>query len=405
MIVSSVCVKKGAFEHTLNHYNYIKKIRGVVMSTFEIKVRKITVSVHPDPEVSAIEVGMVDDYQTIVRKGQFQTGDLVAYIPEASLLPTPLIEEMGLVGRLAGSEKNRVKAIKLRKVLSQGLCYPARESWVEGQDVAEELGITKWVPVVPQHLAGEVNRVKPRGVVTDDRGLFEAAFKFDIENIKKYKDMFQEGEPVVITEKIHGTFSVLGFMPESMRHEDMLKGIFFCSSKGLAAQGLFMKDNEKNASNLYVKTMKDPKLDLMNKLEALAANLLLDFKRSEDEPVWLVGEVFGNGVQDLRYGLEGTSYRAFGVKVGDRWMHYDEFIRTAKEYDIPTVPILYQGPFSKELVNNLTDGLTVEGMGCHVREGVVVCATKSEENGGGRKILKSVSEKYLLRKGEQTEWE
>lgn len=386
------------------------------MSTFEVKVRRIEVMPHPDPETTALEVGKVDDYMVVNKKGQFQTGDLIAYIPEASVLPKTLIEELGLVGRLAGSNKDRVKAIKLRKVLSQGLCLPAKEDWVEGQDVAEILGITKWVPVIPAHMAGEVQRARPKGLPNDERGLFDIGFKFDIENIKKYgSKMFADGDDVTITEKIHGTFIVIGLMPDSMRHEDMISGKFFVSSKGLASQGLFMKDNERNTNNLYVKTAKSvvcEKLEdwngtlprLIDQVEHLALDISFE-TMSESEPVWLVGEVFGNGVQDLRYGQEKTSFRAFGLKVGEKWLDYDVFLKKCKEWDIPHVPVLYQGPYSKKVVDAVTKGKTVVGKGCHIREGVVICATKSEDN-GGRRILKSVSEDYLLRKSDDaTEYE
>lgn len=372
------------------------------MSTFEVKVRRIEVSAHPDPETTALEVGKVDDYMVVVGKGQYQTGNLVAYIPESALLPPGLIEEMNLAGKLAGAGKNRVKAIKLRKVLSQGLCYPAREGWTEGQDVASELGITKWTPVIPPAMAGEVNRIV---IHNEDREVADVGFKFDIENIKKYPRMFEDNEDVTVTEKIHGTFMVIGLMPASMAHPDMVSGCFFVSSKGLAAQGLFMKDNERNANNLYVRTAKDPEMDLCSKLKTIAINLMFDGKVKLEQPVWLVGEVFGNGVQDLKYGQERTTYRAFGIKVGDRWMDYDEFLATCGMWDIPTVPVLYRGPYSKHVVDKLTKGKTVAGNGCHIREGVVVCATKSEAN-GGRKILKSVSEDYLLRKNnDATEFE
>ena len=372
------------------------------MSTFEVKVRKITVSPHPDPETTELEVGQVDGYNVVIRKGQYITGDLVVYIPEASILPETLIEEMGLTGRLAGSSKNRVKAIKLRKILSQGLCYPPRDGWFEGMDVTEELGITKWIPTIPANMAGEVSRAV---IYSQDRSESEIKFNFDIENIKKHPSLFSDKDDVIITEKIHGTFMVIGYMPENLRHPDMIDGKFFVSSKGLASRGMFLKDNEKNRDNVYVKTVKDESLNLRDNLESLEAMLLLDGRKSADTPVWLVGEVFGNGIQDLKYGQEGTSYRSFGVKIGDKWIDYDDFLDIAYTFDIPTVPVLYRGKFSDDIVKKFTDGKTIAGKGCHIREGVVVCSTSCDDE-GTRKILKSVSEKYLLRKNsDATEFE
>ena len=73
------------------------------------------------PNADALEIAQIEDYMSLVQKGVYHTGDLVVYLPEASVVPQDVIEELGLEGRLAGKTKNRVKAIKLRGVLSQGL--------------------------------------------------------------------------------------------------------------------------------------------------------------------------------------------------------------------------------------------------------------------------------------------
>lgn len=50
------------------------------MSTFRVPVESITVEPHPNAD--ALEVATIQGYQSLVRKGAFKTGDLVAYIPE-----------------------------------------------------------------------------------------------------------------------------------------------------------------------------------------------------------------------------------------------------------------------------------------------------------------------------------
>lgn len=66
---------------------------------------------------------------------------------------------------------------------------------VEGQDVAEILGIVKWSPPIPVHMAGEVFNA------------FGKTLKYDIENFKKYPEVLVKGEEVIMTEKIHGCVS------------------------------------------------------------------------------------------------------------------------------------------------------------------------------------------------------
>lgn len=160
------------------------------MSTFKVTVEQILIEEHPGAD--KLELARIGDYSSIVGKGSFKTGDLVAYIPEASLVPLWLQKELGVDGKLVGPNHDRVKAIRLRGVLSQGLVYPAREYWSLGDDVTEELQIKKWEPPVPAELAGEVCSGAGRTV------------PYDIENFKRYPSEISEGTEVVFTEKLHG---------------------------------------------------------------------------------------------------------------------------------------------------------------------------------------------------------
>ena len=94
------------------------------MSTFKCEVMTATIVAHPDPEATAIELACIGDYRSVVPKGAFKTGDKVVYLPESSIVPDSILEKLGLVGKLKGSKKNRIGAIKLRGCLSQGILYP-----------------------------------------------------------------------------------------------------------------------------------------------------------------------------------------------------------------------------------------------------------------------------------------
>lgn len=161
------------------------------MSTFKVTVEKIEVVPHPGAD--KLELVRVGDYSSIVSKDSFKTGDLVAYIPEASIVPLWLQKELGVDGRLAGPKHDRVKAVRLRGVLSQGLVYPARDYWNVGDDVTEELQIKKWEPPVPACLAGEVCV-----------GGSNRTISYDIENYKRFPELMPDGTEVVFTEKLHG---------------------------------------------------------------------------------------------------------------------------------------------------------------------------------------------------------
>lgn len=100
-----------------------------------------TIVNHPDPEATAIELACIGDYRSVVPKGAFSTGQKVVYLPESSIVPDHILTKLGLEGKLKGSKKNRIGAIKLRGCLSQGILFPANDEWELGSDVAEILGV------------------------------------------------------------------------------------------------------------------------------------------------------------------------------------------------------------------------------------------------------------------------
>lgn len=356
------------------------------MATFEVKTYPITISEHPNADV--LELAHVEGYISIVPKGRYQTGDVVIYIPEQSIVPEDIIEELGLTGRLAGKEKNRVKAIKLRGVLSQGLIYPNKGDWAIGTVLNDILGITKYEPPIPIALAGEVANVSQ-----------DYTIKYDIENFKNNPFVLQDEELVQITEKIHGTFTMISAIPSDWVITDadkLVDGRFIVSSKGLGSKGLVFKDNEKNANNLYLKTAKE--LNLLEKVGELADRY--------GTIITIAGEIFGQGIQDLQYGFNKSQFRLFDIAFGKeriekRYFDNDVVESICEEFDIERVPVLYVGKFSKEILEEYTNGKeTVSGQESHIREGIVVKPLKERSSTGlGRVMLKSVSEAYLLRKG------
>lgn len=387
------------------------------MATFEAKVYRLTIEEHPNAD--ALELARVGDYRSIVRKGQFKTGDLGVYIPEQSVLPEWLIKELGLEGKLAGKDKNRVKAVRLRGVLSQGLIYPvetmrdvvetntgaepsrrvagpvycvrymggAGRVVIEGDDVTEFLGITKYEPPIPVSMAGEVH------------GAGGYTIKYDIENLKKYPDVFEEGEPIVLTEKLHGTWCCLGYHPDFGP---------IVTSKGLSASGLVLKFNVKNETNLYMRaldsTIEQPEFNENGYYIRGTGTNIIDraCMLYPATPIYVLGEVYGKGVQDLTYGDVAPQFRVFDVYIGPpgqgRYLSYEELLRFCREVNVETVPFVALGGFSKEFIEEHTNGKTTLN-GEHTREGVVIKPIHEREHDElGRVILKSVSEAYLLRK-------
>lgn len=357
------------------------------MSTFDVLVRRLS-EVSPHPNADRLEMAKVDGYFAVVPKAAFSTGDLVAYIPEAAILPESLITELGLTGKLAGAEFNRVHAVCLRGALSQGICLKARLGWVEGQSVREELGIVKFEPTIPAELLGSVYALDEH-----------ERLPFDIENLKSFPNVLEYGEEVVFTEKIHGLFMAVGAVPSVMGRPEHTDNTVFVSSKGLLADRMAFDTHQAAESNPYLRAARQqPEL-------ALLARTLAE---ETGEPVWLLGEVFGAGLQDLGYGQMSSTpgFRAFAVARRNNqgvvsYLDDDTLNALLSRFDIARAPVLYRGPFSEEAVVQYTSGKeNLSGQESHMREGVVITPVCERTHPRlGRVVLKSVSEAYLLRKG------
>lgn len=403
------------------------------MSNFHVYVREIN-DIIPIPNAERIVLAKIDEYLSVISKDSFKVGDKVIYIPEQAVLPDALIEKHNLRNYLSGSQKNRVKAVRLRGQLSQGIILPCEDDSLEvGTDLAETLGIVKYEIEIPPHLRGNVTNANT-----------SITMVYDIENFKNFPSLIHVDEPVVITEKIHGTCCIYTLLPENSYFERTFKEVivpaihnnetketippvfgdektvtvdFFAASKGLSKQGLIFV-LEENKNNVYVQTAMHLNIKEKMKSSKMIQELL------QYGPVHILGEVFGPGIQDLSYNPSRNGFpdfRAFDVYVGlreqGRFLNDDEFEALLQEVGISRVPVLYKGPFSKEILEQFTSGKeTVSGLGLHIREGVVVrplIERKSDNtlhfsnrndrgmifDGIFRRVqLKSVSGDYLTRK-------
>lgn len=100
--------------------------------------------IRPIAGADKIEVATVEGWHVVVsKKDGFRVGDKVVYVEVDSVVPaTPYFEFMKERGY-------RVRTIKLRKQVSEGLVLPAsilKGNYAVGTDVTKELGITKYDP-------------------------------------------------------------------------------------------------------------------------------------------------------------------------------------------------------------------------------------------------------------------
>ena len=227
-------------------------------------------------------------------------------------------------------------------------------------DYSVILGITKYEPKIPTSFSGAVRRLD-----------FLLAYK--IENLQNYPNVFVEGEDVMCTEKLHGTLMRISYLHSQ----------FYISSKGMGAKGLvFLEEGNTVYHRMFTKYKKE--------LEQIKDKFM-----GEDFTIFT--EVYGKGVQDLQYDSE-LDMRVFDIHTAGEYLSYEDISDFVNGTKLLQVPLIYFGPFSKERIEEHSKGNTRMPGASHIREGIVIRPVPEREDKHlGRVILKSKSEKYLLR--------
>jgi hypothetical protein len=122
------------------------------------------ISLVDHPTAAHLQVGTIQG-KTVVVGRHYDEGTFGFFIPNGAIVPDKLAEEMWVKGKLSGKNKDRVKAREMHGVFSEGLFYGSRyfvvqsgekvyidtpswnPAWVEGQDVANEVGVLESGPL------------------------------------------------------------------------------------------------------------------------------------------------------------------------------------------------------------------------------------------------------------------
>jgi RNA ligase (TIGR02306 family) len=218
----------------------------------------------------------------------------------------------------------------------------------------EKLGITHYEPQIHGHFSTGGDNVTP------PEGFFP---KYDVLNFRRYSEFFEEGEEVIVTEKLHGANARFVCIDD----------LIYCGSRN------HWKKEDPN--NLWWKALKNCQV--------------LDAWLRHHQNLIVYGEVFGQ-VQNLKYGaLPGeVKFAAFDILRGDKWLDFDEAHEVGAP--LPWVPLVYRGSFDKEQILTLAEGDSSYPGAQHHREGVVVKPIHERtERKIGRLQLKIVGNRYL----------
>lgn len=248
------------------------------------KVVKIT-EILPHTNADQLELIKVDGWQIVVKKGDFQVGQLAIYLEIDSWVPhtlAPFLSKGKSPRAYNGFEGEKLRTIRLRGELSQGLLLPLNGLFTkyqvsEGQDVTELLGIQKYEKPVPANLSGVA------------KGNFPSEFpKTDqqrVQNLSRQLEKWKEKDlTFVVQEKLEGS-SMTCYL---------LNGEFGVCSRNL--------DLERDEDNLFWKAA------ITQDIEAKMRNFF-----GNDTNVAIQGELIGEGIQGNIYNLKGHKFVLFDV--------------------------------------------------------------------------------------------
>ena len=361
------------------------------MSKLIVKVEKISkIEKHPNADKLSIVSMEGNDWHCIVGLNEYKVGDLVIYCPIDSIIPADLIEKYNLEYL---KKNGRVRTVKLRKYISQGLilAIPEGKRWKVGGEVGKELNITKYEPPVPkyQQLKGNMPTKRKRNPHFDKYT--------DIENIKNFNQVFKEGDEVVILEKIHGSSFRASNLPIHLGYS------FLDKIKYLIQKYIFKKEYEfvYGSHNVQITSYANRKCFYD---EDVYGRIAKKYNLAEIIPndYIVYAEVFGAKIQGAGYNyglLNDIDAVFFDVKYKGQYLDYYAFTEFCLQRNLPTVPELYRGNFDEQILKEQTVGQSVLYPPLK-REGCVIKTIKEENNPRiGRKILKSINVDYLLIKG------
>lgn len=311
-----------------------------------------------------IEAVRVRDWWVVAKKGEFKLNDACLYFEIDSFLPVKPQYEFLLIRSAPkkmladGVEREgiRLKTIKLRGQLSQGLVLPLPYGIFGeiGTDVSELLEVIKYEAPIPTELSGKVKGTFP-GFIP----------KTDEERIQNISDILTG---FYASEKLDGT-SVTFYKKD---------GMF-----GVCSRNLELLEGE------TTQWRKARELDLINKLPDNFA---------------IQGELVGEGIQKNPLKINRHEFFVFNVYniQSGIYLNYTDFVGFCASLGVKTVPIVSENfslPDSVSELLKIAEGKSLLNSESE-REGIVIRPKIEMQYKGSRLSFKAISNKYLLKTGE-----
>lgn len=382
------------------------------MSNRKLASIRVIKALLPIPGADVIELALVDGWQVVVKKGEFKVGDLAVYFEIDSWIPNsiaPFLTKDGYAPKeFNGVPGERLKTIKLRKQLSQGLLLPLTSVGVapvveEGQDVTEALGIQKWE-------APEEKERNNGPMASKTRSFPYFIKKTDQERAQNYGRLIEQNldtEFEVTVKKDGSSLTVFRVVPSSSFYEDARKMLLPKPTLWQRIKNLFTFEQKGPVYGICSRNVLLP-LEGNSNFHVAAAPLL---KKLEDRvstsiegSIALQCELVAPDIQGNYEKVNGVETHLFDIfKIDEQeYMLPGERRTYADLYEIPHATVVDKGTLrsilqlqeGEDVVQKLLTYASGEGDNPGVmREGVVFKALDRDFS------FKVVSNEYLLKKG------
>lgn len=329
------------------------------------KAYTVTVTeVLPHPNADRLVLAKVLGFTTVISKDSFKAGDTAIFIETDAVL-TPQLEHKILGNSKIHLENGRVRAAKIRGVVSEGILVSPLLLTQEEIDS----GVSKYDPPA-------------RTAVTPAAAVAVIPRYIDTVRLEKVPGIFSDSDIVHVTAKLHGTSVRYGWAklpPNEM---------FICGTRNM----------DIGTPQIY---------------HDVAAKEHLAEKLKKLPGVVLFGEIIGPGIQKhYDYGCDSPKLYLYAAMRDGKYLDYLEFRQLAEQLSLNVVPLLRLGKWGdirgelSTLLDITSYPTQVEtGGGCPCREGLVIgtMAERQHPLTGPRTIVKYINPEYLLNRGNSDE--
>jgi RNA ligase (TIGR02306 family) len=262
------------------------------------RIAQIT-DIKPIPDADAIECAVVENgWNVVVKKGDYQVGDLAIYCEVDSWIPhklAPFLSKGQEPREYNGVKGERLRTIKLRGTVSQGLLIKLSDvpmhvyavvnddtgesyhmdevEWELGEDLTLELGIQKYEPPIPVELFGYAKGEFPSFIPKTDQ---ERCQNLHDEIFNEHYD-----ESYEVTIKLDGTSCTIYYKDGEI---------------GVCGRNWDLKETEGNTLWKCARSQ-----GIIEGLEKLGRNLAIQ------------GEVIGEGIQKNQEKIKGQKFYIFDI--------------------------------------------------------------------------------------------